>query len=141
MITSTIPNYDKAGRKGLPLYYEAHGVTPPGVEVALTPGDTIPIPGGIAPRTISRRQFFQYLAVIHIISEEEALAAVSLGVIPPPLMAIIGMMPEQVRFAARMLVISAQEFDVDNQMAETVRLALGWSEDQKFDFWKKASEI
>lgn len=141
MIIVTIPDYSKVGRKGVPLYFEAHNFDPPKRQVSATPGETLELSGEVFPRSISRRQFFQYLSVIGIISEEEALEAAKNRAIPKPLDDIINGLHESARFGARMLVTSANDFDIDNGLSDVVRKALGWSEAQKIDFWKKASKI
>uniref|UniRef100_A0AAU8HYD5 Uncharacterized protein n=1 Tax=Rhizobium phage IG49 TaxID=3129228 RepID=A0AAU8HYD5_9CAUD len=127
--------------KGTPLYPAAYNVQIPLVDSQKYRGDYVVETGKIFPRTISRRQFFQYLAVIGIISEDDAFNAVSQGIIPKPLTDIINTLPASMRFSARMLVVSAQQFDIDHQLSDTVRKALGWSEDQKKDFWQKAFVI
>ncbi|MEN5279255.1 hypothetical protein ABE527_20245, partial [Brucella sp. TWI432] len=90
----------------------------------------------------SRRQFFQYLAVLEIISRQEALAALQSGAIPAPLQAIIDQLPtEDDRFQAQMFIIGAQNFNRLHPLSETVRLSLGWSVEQKDDFWREAYEL
>lgn len=94
------------------------------------------------PDEISRRQFFQYLAVLEIISRQEALAALQSGVIPAPLQAIIDQLPtEDDQFEAQMFIIGAQNFHRLHPLSETVRLSLGWSVEQKDDFWRAASKL
>lgn len=94
------------------------------------------------PDEISRRQFFQQLAVMEIITKADALAAMQGGVIPAPLQAIIDQLPtEDDQFNAQMLVIGADTFNRTHPLAETVRLALEWTEEQKDDFWRDAYKI
>ena len=94
------------------------------------------------PDDISRRQFFQQLFVLEIITKPEALTAIPGLNIPPPLQAIIDQLPTQSdRDSAEMLVIGAQNFNRLHPLSETVRLSLGWSVEQKDDFWREASKL
>ena len=94
------------------------------------------------PDEISRRQFFQYLAVLGIIIRQEALAALQSGAIPAPLQAIIDELPtEDDQFEAQMFIIGAQNFDRLHPLSDTVRLALGWTVEQKDDFWREAYKL
>lgn len=105
-------------------------------------GSKITIPVEPPPNEISRRQFFQQLAVMEIITKPDALAAMQGGVIPAPLQAIIDQLPtEDDQFNAQMLVIGADTFNRTHPLAETVRLALNWTEEQKDDFWRDAYKI
>ena len=94
------------------------------------------------PDEISRRQFFQYLAVLEIITRQEALAALQSGTIPAPLQAIIDQLPtDNDRFEAQMFIVGAQNFNRLHPLSETVRLSLGWTVEQKDDFWREASKL
>lgn len=96
----------------------------------------------IAPDEISRRQFFQQLAVAGIISNAEALAAMKSGAVPQALQAIIDALPtEQDRFNAEMLVVGADTFYRTHPLTETVRLAMQWTEEQRDSFWLEASKL
>ncbi|MBQ0707835.1 hypothetical protein [Ochrobactrum sp. AP1BH01-1] len=95
-----------------------------------------------APDEISRRQFFQYLAVIGIISKEEALAAMQGGVIPAPLQAIIDQLPtEDDKFNAQMFVVGAQNFNRLHWLTDVVRQAMNWTLEQRDDFWREAAKL
>lgn len=94
------------------------------------------------PDEISRRQFFQYLAALEIITRQEALAALQTGAIPTPLQAIIEQLPtEDDRFEAQMFIVGAQNFNRLHPLSETVRLSLEWTVEQKDDFWREASKL
>lgn len=93
------------------------------------------------PDSISRRQFFQQLAVQEIITKAEALAAMQTGVIPAPLQAIIDTLPEENQFEAQMLVIGADTFNRAHPLTEVVRLALGWTEEQRNNFFRDAAKL
>jgi|GEM_PF-1256142 len=95
-----------------------------------------------APDEISRRQFFQQLAVAGIISKIEALAAMKSGAVPQALQAIIDALPtDEDRFNAEMLVIGADTFNRTHALTETVRLAMQWTEEQRDQFWQEASKL
>ncbi|MGB3351132.1 MAG: hypothetical protein WBA85_20375 [Brucella anthropi] len=95
-----------------------------------------------APDEISRRQFFQYLAVIGIISKAEALAAMQGGVIPAPLQAIIDQLPtEDDKFNAQMFVVGAQNFNRLHWLTDVVRQAMQWTIDQRDEFWREAAKL
>lgn len=100
-----------------------------------------PVPE-VAPDEISRRQFFQQLAVMEIITKTEALAALQNGTIPPPLQVIIDQLPtEDDKFNAQMLVIGAASFNRLHTLSEVVRVALDWSIGQRDEFWRSASKL
>lgn len=94
------------------------------------------------PDEISRRQFFQYLGLSGMITMEQSLAALQSGVVPPPLQEIIDMLPTEVeRFNATMTIIGAQTFNRNHHLAEIVRAALGWTEEQRDEFWFNAYQL
>lgn len=94
------------------------------------------------PDEISRRQFFQYLAVLGIITKAEALAAMQGGIIPAPLQAIIDQLPtEDDRFEAQMFVAGAQNFNRLHWLTDKVRQAMAWTLEQRDDFWREASGL
>lgn len=94
------------------------------------------------PDEISRRQFFQQLAVDEIITKAEALAALQSGTIPSALQAIIDALPsEDDQFSATMLIIGATSFSKSHDLVETVRVAFGWTEEQRDTFWLAASKL
>jgi hypothetical protein len=95
-------------------------------------------PPAPVPASISDRQFFQQLAVVGIITEAEALAS-NAAVIPPPLLAIIDVMPSEQQFAAKMLISGATVFERSHPMTEAVGAAYGWTAEQIDGFFQAAS--
>ncbi|KAB2749851.1 hypothetical protein [Brucella anthropi] len=94
------------------------------------------------PDEISRRQFFQHLAVMGIITKADALAAMQGGVIPTPIQAIINHLPsDDDKFNAQMFIVGAATFHRTHPLAETVREALSWTVEQKDDFWRQAAML
>lgn len=99
-------------------------------------------PADPIPDEISRRQFFQYLAVLEIISKAEALAAMQGGAIPAPLQAIIDQLPtDDDKFNAEMFVVGAQNFNRSHWLTDKVRQAMQWTMEQRDEFWREAAKI
>lgn len=94
----------------------------------------------LVPSSISDRQFFQQLAGVGIISQDEALAS-NAAVIPPPLLAIIDAMPIEQRFAAKMLVSGATVFERSHPMTTAIGAAYGWNDAQIDDFFRAAAQL
>lgn len=94
------------------------------------------------PVEISRRQFFQNLAVREIITRQEALAAIQTGAIPAALQAMVDDMDtEDDKFNAEMLIAGAQVFTRSNPLTEIVRVKIGWTSEQTDDFWRAAYKM
>ena len=140
--TITVTDYSKVGKKGVPRYFEAYGIEPPTIEIpAKGEGEIVGPSDDPTPKSISRRQFFQYLAIIEVISQEEALLAIAGKEIPAILNSLISSLPEKDQFNAKALVLGATSFDIDNPLSSVIRVLMGWSEEEKRNFWQKASKI
>lgn len=89
---------------------------------------------------ISRRQFFEQLAIDSIITHDDALAAACMSTIPAPLTDAITRLPADQRFNATMRVASATTFR--RSSAVTIALASAmdppWSSDQVDALWTAA---
>lgn len=68
------------------------------------------------PDTISDRQFFQALALLGMISTDEALSAVKTGEIPSAMASFIATMPATDQFNAQMLLAGATVFERSNAL-------------------------
>jgi hypothetical protein len=91
------------------------------------------------PAVISRRQFFQQLAVMNVITKQEAKTAAT-GAIPSTMQTIIDALPtEDDRFAAEMLVTGAGEFRRDHPLVAFFAGAMEWSSEQVDDLFRAAS--
>lgn len=112
-------------------YYRDGIYTPP-------PAPDLPAPPG--PSSISDRQFFHQLAIVGIITQDDALAA-NAAVIPPPLLAIIDAMPAEQQFAAKMLVSGATVFERQHPMTIAIGTAYGWNDAQIDDFFRAAATL
>lgn len=89
------------------------------------------------PHLISRRQFYQGLAVAGKISTADALAAIKTGTVPPALQVMLDVMtdPEE-QFAADMLLSGAGEFRRDHSLVMVIAAAQSMSEQDVDDFWR-----
>ncbi len=63
------------------------------------------------PQEISDRQFFQIMAMMNVITQDEALQAVGDGTMPAAFEAIISQLPQEQQFPARMMMRGATRFD------------------------------
>lgn len=86
---------------------------------------------------ISDRQFFQQLAIMNVISQDDALAS-NAAVIPPALLAIINALPEDQQFGAKMLISGATVYERHHPMTEVIGQAYGWNSEQIDTFFNAA---
>ena len=96
-------------------------------------------PEAPVPQAISDRQFFQQLAIMSLITEAEAIAAVATGALPPTMAAFINQLPADQRFAARMALQGATTFLRTNPLVETFGEMQGMTSEQIDDLWRAAS--
>lgn len=99
------------------------------------------IPPVTIPQVISDRQFYQQLAVVGLITEIEALAAVKTGDIPPALQELVDALPPEQQFAATMLLAGATTFIRDHPLTIAFGFAFGWMPSQLDDLWIEASKL
>lgn len=90
---------------------------------------------------ISCRQFFQELAIDGIIPQAEALAAVSAGVLPTDIEAIVSALPSDDQFGARMLLSGATLFKRSHPLVPVFATAVGMTETELDAFWLAASKL
>lgn len=101
---------------------------------------SIDVSASPVPQSISDRQFFQQLAIVGIITPDQALAS-NAAVIPAPLLTIIEQMPADQQFAAKMLVSGATVFERSHPMTIAIGAAYGWSAAQIDDFFRAAATL
>lgn len=107
---------------------------------AQAPADWTPPP--VVPEVISDRQFFQMAALLEIITQAEALAAVKTGDIPANLQAIVDAIPSPIeKFSATMLLSGATEFARYHPLTESVAQSLGWTSEQIDQFFIAAAQL
>lgn len=92
------------------------------------------------PSSISDRQFFQQLAIVGIITEDDALAS-NRGIIPPPMLAIIDQMPAEAQFNAKMIVSGATIYNRNDPLTIGIGTAYGMSSEQIDQFFQAASAL
>lgn len=105
----------------------------------IPPDPPTPPPEGI-PDFISRREFFQQLAVDKLITEEEAYAALG-GVIPAAMLALITQLPAEEQFNAKMLVAGATDFYRNHQLTHVIQHMFNWTDERADQFWLDASKL
>lgn len=110
-----------------------------GVTVEADPTPAPPAP--VVPQIISDRQFFQQLAIQKVITQDEALAAVGPGTLPNALVALIGGLPSDQQFPAKMLLVGAVQFDRQHPMVAVLGQAFGWTDAQLDALWTAAAAL
>ena len=93
------------------------------------------------PQVISDRQFYQQLAVLGLITQAEALAAVKTGDIPATLQGLIVSLPVEQRFSAEMLLSGAVQFQRNHPLTLIFGLAMGWTDEELDTLWIAASRL
>lgn len=89
------------------------------------------------PDTISRRQFYQGLAVTGKITQAEALAAIKTGTVPAALQAMLDQMTDaDAKFEADMLLSGASDFNRNHPLVMVIAIAQGMTEQGVDDFWR-----
>lgn len=91
------------------------------------------------PVAISDRQFAQQLAVLGTITEAEAIAWAARGELPEALESAIAALPEENRFAARMLLSSATTYERSHPLVPVLAGLLGYDEAAIDDLWRAAA--
>jgi len=77
------------------------------------------------PQSVSDRQFFQAAAQLGIISQADALAMMSTGVIPSALLTAIGTLPPAAQFDAKMKIIANRTFQRNDPLGVALSAAMG----------------
>lgn len=104
-----------------------------------TPPTPEPVPH--VPSEISDRQFFQELANMELITEEEAEDAVASGVVPAAMLALVNLLPQEQRFPARMLLKGATKFERSHPITDTIGQMYGMDSAALDDLWRRASAL
>jgi len=110
------PRYELSGGKAITLYDIAADVAP-------------------VPEALTRWQFFTVAALQAIISQDDALAAVQVGMLPRPFADFIAGLPRDQQFPARMLLAGTGEFHRHHPFVEAFLQARGMTEDQADALW------
>lgn len=88
---------------------------------------------------ISDRQFFQQLAIVGIISQDDAIAAVATGTIPPAMAPLVAALPADQQFSAKMILCGATTFKRTHPLTEAIGQAYGMSSPQIDAFFQAAA--
>ncbi|MDQ0422284.1 hypothetical protein J2045_003332 [Peteryoungia aggregata LMG 23059] len=107
-------------------------------------GNTIPPyqpPPPPVPQEISDRQFFQELANMDLITEEEAEDAVASGTVPAAMLALVDQLPEGQRFGARMLLKGATTFERAHPITATIGQIFGIDSAAIDELWRRAKAL
>jgi hypothetical protein len=90
---------------------------------------------------ISDRQFFQQLAIMGLITEQEALAYVQTGTLPSAFLGFIDQLPADQRFDARMKLTGANSFHRDNPLVNAFAGMYGMASADVDNLWRAASTL
>lgn len=93
------------------------------------------------PVEISKRQFYQQLAVEGLITEAEALTVIQSGVLPAAMEAFILQLPSDMQFSTRMLLAGAQTFERGHAMSQALEAHMDFTEAQVDQIWVDASKL
>ena len=95
------------------------------------------------PSVISDRQFYQQLAVLGMITEAEAIAAVGTGAIPSEMRAALNSLPASIQFGATMKLTGATTFERDDALVAVFAAAQTppMTSDQLDALWRAASAL
>lgn len=93
------------------------------------------------PSSITDWQFFQQLAIMKLITEQEAEDAVASGTLPKALVSLVEMLPEQARFSTRMLLKGSTVFRRNHEMTDTIAWLYGFDRDAVDDLFRSAGAL
>lgn len=93
------------------------------------------------PEEISDRQFFHALALLGMITEAEALAAVKTGDPPAAMDAFIAALPSEDQFGARMLLEGATTFRRSHPLTEAFGAGMAMGAAQIDNLWRMAAGL
>ena len=93
------------------------------------------------PVEISDRQFFQALAIVGLISQADALAAVMTGALPPAFEAFVAALPAGEQFGARMALSGATIFRRDHPLTAAFGAASGKSPAEIDELFRLAASL
>jgi hypothetical protein len=93
------------------------------------------------PSSISRRQFYQQLAIAGIATQDEAIAALSTGTLPAALATIVNGLPSDQQFGARMLLIGGTDFLLAHPLTAAIVAARGMSSADRDAFFTAAAAL
>lgn len=94
------------------------------------------------PEEISRRQFYQGLAVAGMITKAEAISAIQGAALPAALKVIVdGMVDDDAAFEATMLLLGAGSFFRSHPLVLVFAMAQAMTETEVDDFWRLCAAL
>lgn len=90
---------------------------------------------------VSDCQFAQALAMVGLITQDEAVAWVAAGVLPAAMAAIVDTLPPDQRFGAKMLLQGATTFDAANPLVSQIGSAAGKTPEQIAEIFRIAAAL
>lgn len=90
--------------------------------------------------SISDRQFFQQLAIMELITQQEALTYLGTGVLPAAFEAFVQALPEAAQFDARMKLM-ANTFNRSDELVNVFGSMQGFTSEQIDALWTAASQL
>lgn len=93
------------------------------------------------PNQISDRQFFEALTIMSMITEAEALAAVTVGELPTAFETFIAALPSEEQFGARMRLKGATAFQRSHPLTAAFGTMNGMTPQQVDDLWRLAASL
>lgn len=90
---------------------------------------------------ITRRQFYQQLAVQGVITETEAKAGISGGALPASLQILVAALPADQLFNAECLLLGAQTLQRSHPMTDKIGTSYGWTSEQIDAFFIAAGAL
>lgn len=87
------------------------------------------------PNTISDRQFFQGLAILGKITQQEALDAVKTGEIPAAMNSFLNLLDPSAQFSAKMNLSGATQFNRDHELVSAFGQFMSMTEQELDDLW------
>jgi hypothetical protein len=93
------------------------------------------------PENVSDRQFYQQLAVMGEISEQEALNAVSTGQLPGRFNSFVNGKPQGQQWGMKMKLQGANALQRHDQLIQDMANSFGWSKDHVDQIFIEAAKI
>ncbi len=109
-------------------------------EGALLPHETAD-PAPSVTLVISDRQFAQALADAGTITQDEALAWAARGDLPATMDGAVNALPDEHRFAARMLLAAATSYERSHPLVGVLAGLLGYDEVALDELWRTAAAL
>lgn len=104
-------------------------------------GLNAPPPAPPVPAEISDRQFAQQLAIMKVITEDEALAWAAKGDLPAAMETALSALPVEAQFGAKMILSSATSYRRAHPLTAALGAMLGRDAAALDQIWRDASAL